>query len=155
MIFKSVKLLVLNALCDFSQEDPCVLKDISDIVNESGVNPVEIAEYLKDYKLVKNVQIKQEKFYAQITFKGIYEINPIFIKVKKESAISFLGKNGKSDLMEILEFKNLDNAKDFAIYLESINMIKLFDCTANEIMADLSVEGRVYYQSIKSFSLNL
>lgn len=155
MNLQKTKELVLKDLYELYKENPGGMKDVSDIIREQGEEPIEIGQYLGSSNLVRNGRIiSGTRFIAQITLDGIEEINPGYKNEMKEKVISSLGLlGGRENLMVILDFEPKDNqkARDIASYLEDIRMIKKPLYTLNEIVVELSIHGREYYEENKLF----
>jgi len=147
---------VLNALYEVYMENPGGIMDVTSIIKEQGGDPYEIGSYLKDYDLIRDVRFGPGMVHARISLAGIEEVKPGYLKEKTENVISALGLLGKADLMEILSFEQKDmiKARDIAGYLESNGVIKQPMYGLKEVIIELTLEGREYYENNKPFSFN-
>ncbi len=158
MSLQETKNSVLLALFEGYSENPNGIYDLTGTITENGEDPHELGKYLVDHGWVKNQQYRPSTFVCQITMAGINEVAPEYIQDKTEQIISTLGINGgKESVMGILEFepKDFQKAFDLVKHMEGTGFIKEGRYMAGDIIIELSLEGREYYEEHKPNFLDL
>jgi hypothetical protein len=144
------KQAVLKGLFENYQKNPTAFFDATQIIRDQSYDPHEFGRDLISLGLVKNARFLPNRFQCKISLKGIEEIAPDYLEKNKLNVISSLGLlGGKYSLMEILEYESGDfqKAVDISQYLENKKMILQSVKTIDDIMIELSIEGKEYFDS--------
>jgi hypothetical protein len=152
MKLQEAKTEVLRHLFECYKESPTGIFDVSDVIKATGQNPYEFGKYLVSNGLVKNHQYRATQFVCQISSEGIDDIAPEYFKEKTDKVISVLGLGSGNSIMEILDLepKQFQAGFDVVKYLERTGFIKKGDYRHNDILIEMSLEGREYYENNKA-----
>jgi len=148
---------VLQYLFDGYQENPTAIYDVTVMIKNHEQDPHEFGTYLVDNGWVKNHQYRPQSFVCQISLDGINEIEPEYMESIKQKVISTLGlTGGKESIMEILgyESKHYQKAHDFSKYMEAKGLIKDSLYLPNDVLIELSIESKDYYEQNKAEFIN-
>lgn len=148
-----VKRAVLQYLFEIYQENPTAVCDITQIITNHQQDPHEFGKHLVNNGWVKNHQYRPQSFVCQISLEGINEIDPGYFESIKQDVISTLGINdGQQSIMEILGYepKNYQRAFDVVKSLEAEGWIKGGLYVSNDVIIELSLEGKDYYDQNKA-----
>lgn len=125
--------------------------DITETIKKYNQDPHEVGSYLVKMGWIEHQQFRPNSFIASISMSGIMKIHPEYIDDNVSKIISTLGLNGKSSIMEILDFdqKDFQRAHSLAKFLEQKGLVKPF-FTYNDVILDLTFEGKMYYDKHKA-----
>lgn len=143
---------VLKYLYDGYQYDPCALHDVTDIIKQYGEDPCSFGKYLAEEGYVRNMQYKTDSFLCQITWRGIEEIAPDYIRQMQDKVVSTLGTiGGRHRLLEVLGLppEHFFKAFDLAKYLESHGVIYHPSLDNNDVIIQLTEYGKLYFEGKK------
>lgn len=125
--------------------------DISGIILKHNQDPHEVGGYLVKMGWIENHQFRPNSFVGAISMRGIGKIHPEYIQDNTLKIISTLGLNGKSSIMEILDFETKDffRAHQLAKLLEQKGFVSAF-FTYNDVILSLTFEGKQFYDKHKA-----
>jgi len=146
---------VLEHLFEGYQSNPTAIFDITEVIKEQNPtqDPNEFGTLLLNHGYIKNQQYRPTGFVCQISINGIEKIAPSYLNDKIEKVVSTLGiSGGQGSIMEILEFedKNFQAAFDIVKYMENRGFIKQGIYHHNDIIIELSLSGKEYFDKNKA-----
>ncbi len=126
------------------------------IVEPFGENTHEVASYLKEAGVIKDVRFFPDFVECSISPQGIFEIAPNYFDQHIMTIISVLGVTGNEwmGMREILDWQPVHDcrARDIVRVMENLGLVETE--YRNDVLVRLNLKGRDFYEKHKAQFVN-